>query len=219
MGSYLRICRRDWIWLAVILAALPVAWQAVLAVIALVMKQAILPAMGCIMFPIIAGILILAVGLGNMLFLYDLSLKLGRTRRATVAGLLGYGLLQALAVMLAGWASGQLEEVLTYRLWPLMVPNIGIDRSLDIFPLWALLLVAVGCALAAIVIGGLIHRFGRRAGWTIWGIWMVMIFGQGYLDLGWLEKLVPALLWGGGVLLAGLLLWAFRYLLHAPVKN
>ena len=182
---------------------------------------------GGLILPLMAGAIALFSSMGQILLTYDQSVKLGRTRRETVACLLGLSLLKSFSAFLISWVLCLAEESAAGSFWPLFFPDAERESLfLHIFPLWGQAVAAVVCPLAGIACGALIHRFGRKAFWVIWFIWTAGFLWIGNMDHDRFDhllramgiSLLPLALAVSGLLLAGLLFWGLWYLLHAAIK-
>ena len=224
LRRYLRLNWRELAWAMGALTGLLVLWEGVLAVVTLAVRADGIAVVGNIVLPIIAWFVALAVAIGHTITLYPLSLKLSRTRRETVGGVLLFVLTEGLLLQALAWALGQLEGLLARQVWVRLAGSRLEFEQVDFLPLWGLLLVAAGCALLGFAIGALLLRFGRRAGWTVWGLWMAVCLFTSYTDWGEDSLTVGIVtnrvtLWSLAALGIGLLLWSLWELLRAPVRG
>ena len=127
-------------------------------------------------------------------------------------GALLAALVLALLSLLAAWA----DRALVYQLFPLLRPGLEVlgDPLYELGPL-AILSAALGGALAGFVGGAAIQRFGRKAGWVLWGIYMAVFLLRDLLPLSAMAAAWP--LWiGVTLLLVALSVWS---LLRAVVRS
>ncbi len=182
---------------------------------------------GGLLFPLLAGGMALFSSMGQVTVTYDQSVKLGRTRRETVACVLVLCLVESAFAFAAAGVCTWVEGLLGAYLWPALYPDALPELLfLNFFPLWSQALAAAICPLAGFGFGAMIHRFGRRAFWVLWCLWMAVFLGMSNIDHDWVDRilrtadisLLPLVLAAGGVALVALLLWSLWYLLRAPVQ-
>ena len=192
-----------------------------------------------ILLPIAAGVGMLILGAGHVLLTFVQAVQFGQTRRTALAltaaqlltetafaGGLAWGL-SALEQKLAPgfwlWLTG--AEYITYGIDGRRIPEgaayvwPGDELLIETFVLdwWWILLIVLGCAGLGFVGGAVVQRFGKRGGWTLWGIFMVVCLGlprlpwARYTIVDWLFPLL-------GVLAAASLVWSIWSLLRAVIR-
>jgi len=201
-----------------LLAGLFLLWELVLAGVIFIGRVDSIPVILNILMPCLAGALVLILAGGNTNLLYDLCVKLGRTRREVVAGLLTVSVTEGVLFFLLAWGLGQLEALLAHHAWGAWLPRMEVDFELVNFcPLWLLLLIGVGCALLGFTGGALIYRFGKKVGWILWGLWMAFFLIQSQTE--WRVIPLEPTLWGLGVCALLAFGWSLWSLHRASVKN
>lgn len=198
-----------------------------------------------VLLPCLAGMLVLILAFTHSLLTFEDALRHSVTRRRALAGVTGLILFEgAVTFCLAGLLT-LLERLFSPALWTLLtgapayvlsnepqripapvpgapIPPADPDSALFIqqitFPWWVFVLIALGCALTGLVIGALIQRFGRKAGWLLWGLLMALMIFQkaipwsAFLSVQW----VP---YAGLLAALALIFWSLWSMLHAVVKR
>ncbi len=189
--------------------------------------------------PIASAFVILMISLGHTLSSYTLAVKFSQTRRRSLGLTLGLVGFEALCSMGFAALLTLLERAAAPRFWLWLTGTDGLDIGrggqtvtqiaganpllVEDFSLawWWFPLLAVGTAALGLMIGAVILRFGRRGGWTLWGIWMVCCFAPQLLpwEAHWFTFPLQYLGAAGGVFALACLAWCAHYLLHAPIKT
>lgn len=195
-----------------------------------------------ILLPIVAGILILFVSAAHVAVTFDQALRFGQTRRRALGLTLGVsGLLALFSMGLAALLTA-LERLFAPVLWMRLtgaealswgeLPKIPVGPDAPVVSLpastlfiedfsldwWWFPLIALGCMALGIIIGAMVQRFGGRALWVFWAVWLLVCFApqllpwKQYTIVDWLFPLL-------GVFVLAAFLWSIWSLLHAVVKN
>lgn len=195
----------------------------------------------CVLFPIVGGLLGLIAGVVHIVFSFDQALRFGQTRRRALGLVLGLISFETAFAMALGGVLAALERLLAPTLWArlagmngwaagrLMPTPEGMMVNGALAPAKTLIietftldwywwpLIFAAAIMGGTIIGAMIHRFGSKGGWIIWGICVApMILGQllpweTYEITNWLLPLLAVLVIAG-------FLWAIWYLLHAVVR-
>lgn len=168
-----------------------------------------------LILPIVSAFLILIYSLGYSGFQFSHLVRLGCTRRRSLALTLGCAaavalFCMALSALLAG-VEGLLVSI-----------RRDVPPNTEIFslPLWAWFVIPLAAMAAGTLSGTILHRFGKNGMWALWALWMVIcLLPQAIGD--YLARLSDLAFLGsiGGV---GALLafgWSIWYLLRAPVPE
>ena len=193
-----------------------------------------------ILLPVCGGILMLILSIGHVNVTYTQSVRFGQTRKWSLLATLGVILYESLFVFLFSLALTLVERLLAPRFWLLLsgrefilgatgmeiIPGSmdyyrnGIALLIEDFTLdwWMAAVIILGAAIVGFSCGAIIHRFGQKGGWVLWGCWMV--FFLFFQNLPWkthtvTDWLVPALV----ITAAAAFLWSIRYLLRASIRN
>ena len=195
-----------------------------------------------ILLPIAAGILILFVSAAHVAVTFDQALRFGQTRRRALGLTLGVtGFLSLFSMVLAALLSA-LERLFAPALWMWLAgaetvswgelpktpvgpgaPVVSLPDStlfIEDFSLdwWWFPLIALGCMALGVIVGAMAQRFGNKALWVFWAVWLLACFSpqllpwQQYTIVDWLFPLL-------GVIALAAFLWSIWSLLHAVVKN
>ena len=164
----------------------------------------------------VCALLGLSAAATSVLQAFPMALSFSVTRRSALLGVVSYTLLAALVLaglsLLVSWA----DRAMIYGLFPLLRPGLEVlgDPLYEAGPL-PIVAAALGGALAGFVGGAAIQRFGRRAGWALWGIYMAVFLLRDALPLSAMAAAWP--LWiGVTLLLVALSVWS---LLRAVVRS
>lgn len=174
----------------------------------------------------ICGVVLLAVGVmmnlfagcGYPLINVDLLLRYSVTRRTALWATLGSMALNVTASMafaaLLGWVDG-----LIARAWVNTLPWV-VDVESVTLPLWAYFAAGLGVVCVALGVGSLLLRFGRKAFWITWGLWMVLAVGLNMMDWHALNNLNASVVAAAAAAVClGSLLGGSALILRANVKN
>lgn len=198
--------------------------EGVIAVIMLVMKERAetSAAMGWIMLPVIAGFVCLFFDSMEVVMNFDLMLRYGRTRKTAIASTVALILAQSYFSFALAFVLGEIDRLIAggwLRLFHLR--EIEINGSI---PLPVLLALPLGIVVVSLGAGTLLQRFGRKAFWVLWGLWMAFIVFQSAIPwddiiegLGGVSPLLTGAAAGAvGLVILALSVWS---LMRATVKN
>ncbi len=172
----------------------------------------------------ICGVILLAVGVMVNLFAggtypvlnVDLLLRYSVTRKTALAATLGTMTLNMVVTMscaaLLGWVDSHIA-----RLWVNVLPWVTEVETIEP-PLWAYFAIGIGVVCLALGVGGMLLKFGRKAFWIIWALWMLLVVGINLVDLHAVfeaSATIPALI---ALCVVGLL-GGSALTLRATVKN
>lgn len=172
----------------------------------------------------ICGVILLAVGVMVNLFAggtypilnVDLLLRYSVTRKTALAATLGSMTLNMTVSMtfaaLLGWVDSRIA-----RLWVSILPWVTEVETLEP-PLWAYFVIGIGVVCLALGLGGMLLKFGRKAFWLVWGLWMLFVVGINLVDMHAIMEAsatIPALI---ALCVAGLL-GGSALVLRSTVKN
>lgn len=207
------------------------------------LKPDVFPLVSNVLLPIFSGILIVIYSIAHCYFSFEEEVRFSCTRRRALGGVLALLVLEAAVAFALSALLARLEELFAPALWAALsgapgyelgaeapaVPEwaAGLEQSGPLFvehvsyPWWALPLVALGCILLGLVAGAALQRFGRRAGWTLWGFWMVIAIGQSQVPWEQLAGagVLPALGLSSAAALVILSLLSLWSLLHASIQR
>lgn len=197
-----------------------------------------------ILLPIAAGTLAGVAGVVHVTVVFDQALRFGQTRRRALGLTLGLLIFENLFALGLAAVLAVVEQYLCPFLWtalsgargwtmggtlPTPIPEgspapawdgVLLIRSFALEWWWypVILAIALACGL---IIGAAVQRFGGKAGWVFWGIWMAacfvpQLFGMEMLAIGSWRQFMIWIAAGLGV--AGFV-WSLWSMLHAVVKN
>ena len=137
----------------------------------------------------ICGVILLAVGIiANLIaggtypvLNVDLFLRYSVTRKTALLATLSSMTLNVTATMscaaLLGWVDSRIA-----RLWVNVLPWVTEVESMEP-PLWAYLAIGIGVVCLSLGVGAMLLKFGRKAFWLVWGIWMLFVVGINLVDM------------------------------------
>ncbi len=169
-----------------------------------------------VLLAVLCALFALTAGANAVLQAFPMAVSFSVTRRSALLGVVSYTLLAALVLALLSLLAAWADRALVYQLFPLLRPGLEVlgDPLYELGPL-AILSAALGGALAGFVGGAAIQRFGRKAGWVLWGIYMAVFLLRDLLPLSAMAAAWP--LWiGVTLLLVALSVWS---LLRAVVRS
>ena len=196
----------------------------------------------CILFPIVGGFTALVAGISHVGVSFDQALRFGQTRKRALGLTLGLCAFESAFALALGGLLAAVERFLCPPLWAKLAGMDGwtsgaiffmpegttvngelvsgkvlliVDFTLDWY--WWLLIFALAVG-GGVIVGAVLHRFGGKGGWFIWGICVVpmlllQIFPQELVSS--VELAVPVL----AVLFVAGFLWSLWSLLHAVVRS
>lgn len=200
--------------------------QLVINVVMLVVKPDTVPTLCGILLPIILGLILFMFFMSNLAVNFDFLLRCSVTRKRALGSLLVLLVLEAAEAVVISLLLTQVDRFIA-QAWVRARPGLGIEEFS--IPLWGVILGYAAVLLLGLVSGAALHRFGRKAFWVLWGVWMVLVLLMNSTD--WWEALFhgAALAWFGGATVLALVLgiaaalaavgWAVWTMLHACVKN
>lgn len=189
------------------------------------------------LLPIAGGIIILVIAGTTVLTHFDHLLSFSCTRKRALGSVLGYlgGMMGVSLVM--SWALTALERAVFPNLWKVMLGFSQLRMEALILPegsqppagvlfvedfglvWWAAPLILLGGAMIGLAGGAVIRRFGKKGGWVIWALYMVLCL----FVPNWLQSISSSMA-ATMVIVAGLclvlsLIWAVWDLLHGPIRR
>ena len=180
--------------------------------------------------PIVSAFLILIYSLSYSGFQFSHLVRLGCTRRRSLALTLGAAAAVALFCMLLSALLAWLELSLAPSLWQAITGCDGVYYGRDgwvaldnISPnalFVELFVMPLATMAAGVLCGTILHRFGKKGMWALWALWMSVCFVPQILD-SYLDRLPDLTLLGigSGAALVLAFGWAVWYLLRAPVPE
>ena len=208
---------RGWLWggllgVAVTFAAIHLVTAVVLAVA----RPDTVPMVSGYVLPVAAGSALLLCTFQHTGGAFEQALRLGRTRRGALGGVLALTLLNGAPGYVVGTEGRALPAPAPGA--PAVAPDPELLAVAGAFPWWAWLAIALGCALAGFVMGALMQRLGPKVLWGLWGVWLVWMLWlyspplRELLRQGWV---IPA----AGLAVLALTVWSVWSLLHAVVRR
>lgn len=188
--------------------------------------------------PIVSAFLILIYSLSYSGFQFSHLVRLGCTRRRSLALTLGAAAAVALFCMLLSALLAGLERLFAPALWQAITGCKGVYYGADglvlledfssnalfvevfTLPLWGWFAIPLATMAMGVLCGTIIHRFGKKGMWVLWALWMSVCFVPQILD-SYLDRLPDLTLLGigSGAALVLAFCWAVWYLLRAPVPE
>lgn len=163
---------RDWLWE---FASSFIAWMAGFGMLHLIMADdgTSWLAVGTLLGGVIAGIVSLLVSVFSLGILFNTQVGMGCTRRRFFISYYLVGCTMNLLLVLFLILLCAVESALCARIYP------GMGTEFDLMPwLWK---AGIPAALAIPAAGGfcgaLILRFGKKAFWALWCVWMFVFLG------------------------------------------
>lgn len=191
-----------------------------------------------LILPIVSAFLILIYSLSYSGFQFSHLVRLGCTRRRSLALTLGAAAAVALFCMLLSALLAWLELSLAPSLWQAITGCDGVYYGRDgwvaldnvspnalfvelfVMPLWGWFVIPLATMAAGVLCGTILHRFGKKGMWALWALWMSVCFVPQILD-SYLDRLPDLTLLGigSGAALVLAFCWSIWYLLRAPVPE
>lgn len=137
----------------------------------------------------ICGVILLAIGvMANLIaggtypvLNVDLLLRYSVTRKTALFATLSSMTLNVTVSMacaaLLGWVDGRIA-----RLWVNVLPWVTEVESVEP-PLWAYFVIGIGVVCLAMGAGAMLQKFGRKAFWLVWALWMLFVVGINLVDM------------------------------------
>lgn len=196
--------------------------------------------------PCAAGFILMCCAVSHVHVTFQQALRFGQTRRRSLGLYLGLMAFEGVCTAALALVLTLAERALAPALWLKLtgytqlewgsyeIPAPSIpgapspdqwanalfvkDFALDWY-WWPIILL--GGLILGLLIGAFTHRFGKRAVWILWGIWMLICFAPQLLpwDEIWFTLPWQYLAVAGGVATVVCLGWSIRYLLRCPVRN
>lgn len=165
-----------------------------------------------------AALLTLLCMISHTTITFEHGVRMGLTRRQSLGLSLGVAGGEG-AAFFAAAALLSLADRAMAGAWVAAVPGLRLEiDALDIFPWWSFPLALAGTVVASFVVGALLQRFGGKAGWMLWGLWMGWFVLFQYLPWRTMEVtnwLIPA----AAGLVVILAVWSVWSMLHAVIKR
>lgn len=188
--------------------------------------------------PIVSAFLILIYSLSYSGFQFSHLVRLGCTRRRSLALTLGAAAAVALFCMLLSALLAWLELSLAPSLWQAITGCDGVYHGSDgwvaldnispnalfvelfVMPLWGWFVIPLAAMAMGVLCGTILHRFGKKGMWVLWALWMSVCFVPQIVN-PYLDQMpdLTTLGIGGGVALVLAFGWAIWFLLRAPVPE
>ncbi len=198
------------------------------------------PMVSGVVLPIVAGFMAVIATISHVGVAFTDALRFGQTRKTALALTLGLSAFETISMAVLSLLLTILERCFAPHLWtalsgaggyvmdsPVPVPegSTAVETGLlyveDVsLSWWWALLIPLGCLLLGLIIGAFLQRFGGKAGWILWGVWMVVCFGPQLLPWDRLPSLplFPVVYVLAPLVALALLIWSLWSLLHAVVK-
>ncbi len=164
--------------------------------------------------PLITALEILSGGTIQCWHMYELAVRMGRTRRETLRALLICILLEGGILMAFSELLVQLDTLIIYGLWARALPHLSIYGGTQLIPIWAVGLTAALLPLAIFILTALLRRWGPGILGLIWCCWMLYMcsnIGRQLLSCTSVHYyLLP-------IISLILLVWSIHYLRHANI--
>lgn len=213
----LKINKVDFAVIAAVVGVSFLVLELVINIIMLTVRPDSVPTLAGTMLPFVAGFLSLFVCASQIPMGFEFVLRYSVTRRRALAATMGLMIVETAFAFVLALLLAQAERAIVYGVWLRAIPSLEVEDFT--LPVGSVVVGAVVVFLVGLVCGTALQRFGRKAFWVLWGIWMAALLLSQTLD--W-EKIIhksiaayfpmAALL----VILSGLSVWS---LLRAAVNN
>ncbi|MGE4353710.1 MAG: hypothetical protein AB7D36_06465 [Oscillospiraceae bacterium] len=170
-----------------------------------------------LILPAAAGLTTVMVSTKQAYSLFQLAIKMGATRKSTLSGLLLLIFGESFAAILTAWLLAHLDMAITYRVWGTYIPGLHISGTSLIIPFWGMAAIAVGVPMLGMILTAALHKFGAKALWIVWALYMVLCLAPGAVG-GALVKIPRDVLYLLPFVVLGIFLWAISYLRKASIK-
>lgn len=165
--------------------------------------------------PIVSAFLILIYSLSYSGFQFSHLVRLGCTRRRSLALTLGAAAAVALFCMLLSALFTGVEGLLVS-----IRRDVPPNTEIFSLPLWAWFAIPLAAMAMGALCGTILHRFGKKGMWALWVLWMSVCLVPQVFN-SYLDRLpdltLPGIASGAALVLA--FGWAVWYLLRAPVPE
>lgn len=235
LNRYIKANRSDFLLFPLFMAVPFLLVEGFLAVLVGGFHEHSVPLMGCVIALTAGGIVLLVAVVGLVTSYFDIFLSFGRTRREALGMVAKLAVLYTALCSVLGVLFIQLEKHLVpgllakiggfaeYRLESLCIPEGSVPPADVLYtapiplPWWAVPLIFAAVALVGFIAATVIRRWGAKAGWTLYAIFLISLLTFNYTDSLFM-KLLPFLLFAFLVFLVGGFFWAIRELRHTPIK-
>ena len=235
LNRYIKANRSDLLLFPLFMAAPFLLVEGFLAVLVGGFHEHSIPLMGGVVALFAGGIVLLVAVVGLVTCYFDVFLSFGRTRKEALGMVAKLAALYTALCSVLGILFMELEKHLVpgllakiggfaqYRLESLCIPEGSVPPAGVLYaapiplPWWAVPLIFAAVALVGFIAAAIIRRWGGKAGWTLYGIFLVTLLTFNYTDSLFM-KLLPLLALAFLVFLVGGFLWALRELRHTPIK-
>lgn len=165
--------------------------------------------------PIVSAFLILIYSLSYSGFQFSHLVRLGCTRRRSLALTLGAAAAVALFCMLLSALFTGVEGLLVS-----IRRDVPPNTEIFSLPLWAWFAIPLAAMAMGALCGTILHRFGKKGMWALWVLWMSVCLVPQVFN-SYLDRLpdltLPGIASGAALFLA--FCWSIWYLLRAPVRE
>ena len=235
LNRYIKANRSDFLMFPLLMAVPFLLIEGFLAVMVGGFHEHSIPLMGGVIALLSGGIVLLVAVIGLVICYFDVFLSFGRTRRQALGMVAKLAALYTVLCSALGVLLMELEQHLVpgllakiggfaeYRLEPLSIPEGSVPPAGVLYtapvplPWWAVPLIFAGVALVGFIAAAIIRRWGGKAGWTLYGIFLISLLSFNYTDSLFM-KLLPLLAIASVVFLVVGFLWAVRELRRTSVK-
>ena len=235
LNRYIKANRSDPLMFPLFMAVPFLLVEGFLAVLVGGFHEHSVPLMGGVIALLAGGIVLLVAVVGLVTCYFDLFLSFGRTRREALGMVAKLAALYTALCSVLGILFMELEKHLVpgllaeiggfaeYRLESLLIPEGSVPPAGVLYtapiplPWWAIPLILAAVALVGFIAAAIIRRWGAKAAWTLYAIFLVSLLTFNYTDSLFM-KLLPLLAAALVVFLVGGLLWSVRELRHTPIK-
>ena len=235
LNRYIKANRSDFLMFPLFMAVPFLLVEGFLAVLVGGFHEHSVPLMGGVIALTAGCIVLLIAAVGLVTSYFDIFLSFGRTRREALGMVARLAALYTAFCSLLGILFIELEKHLVpgllarvggfaeYRLESLCIPEGSVPPAGVLYtapiplPWWAVPLILAAAALTSFIIATVIRRWGSKAGWILYFIFLASILSFNYTDSLFM-KLLPFLGIGFLVFLVGGFFWALRELRHTAIK-